>query len=298
MVFALAHTLPLGYFGRVLEPAGTFWARYFAFGTSLARQSEGVSVARKRTVRLKAKVRELFPPNDPMVPPLLRLMALANDLGTLMKIYLHSESRIVMTESEKSIVQAENLYLFRITAATVYEGASIFLEYENELKRMGCSEQTDFLRCLGQTGRDAYYFLENVFCHDLRKFEKTEYGKILVQTRNLAFHYDNADNFRVALQQHNENGELLTGEISGVSRFLLADDLQTQIVLRPIGIELKAIAERMRVEAFIQTTARVSATLTQLADGSIQAFKEKNPQAIFETVNEEVEEERLWIIKP
>lgn len=247
----------------------------------------------RHTVRLRARVRELFPPNDPIVPALLRLMATANDLGTLMRLYLHSESRAVVTESEKSIVQAENVYLFKITAATVYEGASVFLEFENQVKCVG-----DFIQHLDHPGREAFCFLENVFGHDLRKFEKTEYGKILVQARNHSFHYDNADNFREALKQHDDNGELLIGEIFGVSRFLLADYLQVQIILRPIGIDLKTVTERMRAKAFIETTAKVSAAFTRLADASILAFQNKNPHAVYETVKDEVDEKRLWNIKP
>ncbi len=253
-------------------------------------------MATRGIIRLLAKVRELFPPQDPLVPSLMRVMAAANDLGVLMRLFMHSSSRKAETESERKIIEAENVYLFRITCATVYEAALVFLDFESKVRETERVQATELVRSLEQRGREAFLFLENLFCHDIRKFEKTQYGKILVQSRNHSFHYDTAENFREALQAHDEVGELLIGQIAGVSRYLLADDLQVQIILRPISIELKTPTENLRGHAFVETTARVTAALTNSVDAWVGLYLYKHPEAMLERVEDKVQEESLWII--
>jgi hypothetical protein len=67
---------------------------------------------------LKVKLRELFPPDDPSIAFLLRIMAAANDLGVVSRLWMQSDSRRPETECETRIVQAENLYLFRVACTT------------------------------------------------------------------------------------------------------------------------------------------------------------------------------------
>ena len=250
----------------------------------------------KGALRMRVRVRELFPPDDPIVPCLLRVMAAANDLGTLMMLFMQSSSRAAKTESERKIVEAENVYLFRITSATVYEAAKVFLDFESHVRETEKVQKKDLITSLDKRGRDAFAFLENVFRHDLAEFEKTQYGKILVQARHHAFHYDTVENFRKALREHDEVGELIIGEESGINRYLLADDLQVQITLRPIGIDLKTVAENMKAHAFVETTARLAASLASAVDAWIESYLQKSPKALVETANDEVLEERLWTI--
>jgi hypothetical protein len=249
-------------------------------------------------LRMRARVRELFPPDDPIVPCLLRLMAAANDLGALGRLFLQSSSRAGGSESEKKIVEAENVYLFRITSATVYETAKVFLDFESQVRKTEKVQKKNLITSLDKRGRDAFLFLENVFRHDIGKFEKTEYGKILVQARHHSFHYDTIENFREALKKHDEVGELIIGEISGITRYLLADDLQVQITLRPIGIDLKTVAETLKAHAFVETTARLAASPTSLVDAWIKSYSQKNPKALVEMTKDKVLEERLWTIDP
>jgi hypothetical protein len=252
----------------------------------------------KGTLRLRVKVRELFPPDDPIAPCLLRLMAAANDVGALGRLWLQSSSRAGKSESEKKIIEAENVYLFRITTATVYEAAKIFLDFEGQVRKTEKVQKKDLITSLDKRGQAAFLFLENVFRHDIGKFEKTEYGKILVQARHHSFHYDTVENFREELKKHDEVGELIIGEISGITRYLLADDLQVQITLRPIGIDLKTVAEILKAHAYVETTARLAVSLTSLVDAWILIYSQKNPKALVERTKDEVVEERLWSIDP
>jgi len=52
---------------------------------------------------------------------------------------------------------------------------------------------------LDHTGRDAFNKLENAF---RQGFEKTDFGKLLVQFRHHVFHYDKPESFSKALKGH------------------------------------------------------------------------------------------------
>ena len=65
----------------------------------------------KQAAYLQVKVRELFPPDDPLVPPLLRLMPAVNDLRTLRKIWSYAQSRAGDTQSEQDIIKTEDQLL-------------------------------------------------------------------------------------------------------------------------------------------------------------------------------------------
>jgi hypothetical protein len=244
----------------------------------------------RSTRRFRIKVRVLFPPNDPIAPCLLRLMAAANDLGTLAKLCRQSGSRMPQTESEKSIVAAENVYLFRLAGATLYEAARAFQDFETELKAAGLFQK---MKQLDLAGRAAFGELENAF---RQGFEKTDFGKVLVQFRHHVFHYDKPESFSKALNGHGEIGELIIGEIPGVSRHLLADDLQVWINLRPTGTDLNVPEPRMKATEFMRTVAELAYALQVVVDAWINFHLTLRPGAIVEEVREEVETERLWRI--
>jgi len=252
----------------------------------------------KRTIRLRVKVREFFPLTDPIVPHLLRVMAASNDVGTIMKLYLHSNLRVRKTDSERDTVNSESVYLFRLMCGTAYEAALVFLDFAYEVRSAEQAGQKDLVGTLKQKGRQAFLFLENVLGPTLAKFEKTEYGKILVQARNHAFHYDKAKSFQRALRAHDEIGDLLIGEIKGLSRYFLVDDLQAEIMFKPIAIDLKTLNSDIRTKSFLKTTGEMSSALTNLADAWIGRYLDKNPAALVEKIEDTVLLERLWNIQP
>jgi len=239
-----------------------------------------------RTLRYRLKVRDLFPPNDPLVSHLLRLMAAVNDLSALSRLYLQSSSRSGQNSSEEHIISSENVYFVRLSCGSLYEAALVFQEFRRELEQAGLLAEINYLD--GQA-RESFHLLENTFRPG---FEITsDFGKILVQLRNSIFHYQQPRVFRRALEEHDEEGELIIGEIGGVTRYTLADDLQVQIIMRPIGVEHK-------LAVLSDTVANLVIALQRFVNAWCDRHLQARHSAVQEQVPETVDIERLWRIQP
>ncbi len=238
----------------------------------------------RRTLYLRARVRELFPPDDPVVPCLLRLMAAVNDLRTLGKLWLYAQSRVGNTPSEQEIIKAEHIYLFRLTCATLYEAAKAFQDFRQALEMAGL---LGTVARLEDSARDAFEALHTVFHQN---FESRGWGRILVQLRNAAgFHYDAPRVFRAELLNHEEFGDVVLGEIVGVSRYLLADDLQVQIIKRPLGADF----DNNLIE-LSRTVGALTNDMGALVDGWVGLYLETNAGGISERRDETVDTGLLW----
>jgi len=119
-----------------------------------------------------------------------------------------------------------------------------------------------------------------------------------VQTRNHSFHYDKASVFAKALQAHSEIGELIVGEVAGISRNLLVDDLQVQIMVQPVGGDLSTPEEHSNTGEFMKTVAAVSGAFLNLAQACIDFYVGKHPEAVSERINDKVNDQRLWGLTP
>ncbi|MFQ5881779.1 MAG: hypothetical protein ACE5I9_04820 [Candidatus Methylomirabilales bacterium] len=243
-------------------------------------------MASKSAYYLRVKVRDLFPADDPVVPFLLRLMAAVNDLRTLQKLWLYAESRVGHTQSEKEIIKAEHIYLFRLTSGTLYETALAFQDLKKELAN---PQVLGIIEKLPEYGRNAFNTLDNLFPEGF--VDGKHYGKILVRLRNSVFHYDQPKVFRSELQKHGELGDLIIGEIVGVSRYLLADDLQVQITTRPLGSDITA-----EIPALGQMVSQVTRYFGQLVDSMVGFYLWSREGAIVEKLQDSVDGERLWQI--
>ena len=242
-------------------------------------------MATKASLYIRVKVRELFPPDDPIVPSLLRLMTAVNDLRTLQKMWLHANSRKGTTQSEKAIIKAESIYLFRLTFATLYEAAKAFQDFKKALTEGG---QLASIEKMGTEAREAFHTLANAF---QEKFEETEWGKKLLQLRQSAFHYYSPKVFRQELLKHRELGDVIIGEIDGVSRYLVTDDLQVQIIERVIGADFEN-----ELRALGKTVAGLTGELSILTDHWIDLQIKSRADAIVERREDSVDMDGLWKI--
>ncbi len=247
-------------------------------------------MARKNVLFIKIKVREVFPPGDPVVPYFLRLMAAVNELRTLGTLWLQAVSRQLTTQSEKEIGKAEDLYLFRLTCGTLYEAGKAFLAFQSALVQAG---QDGLIAKMAKEGRDAYSALDNVFKKDRKAFETTDFGKTLVSLRNnVAFHYpEDPDLFREALQEHEELADIVAGDIVGVSRYLVADALQTIVFKRMLGKEWED-----KLRALSQTVGHLSLSFGQLVDEWASLQLAIHEDAVASTDEDTLTEESLWRI--
>ncbi len=153
----------------------------------------------KQAVYLQVKVRELFPPDDSLVPPLLRLMPAVNDLRTLQKIWFYAHTRVGDTPTEQDIIKTEDHYLFRLTCATLYETA---LAFEDLRESLSTSAGQKTVEKMHDDGRGAFYALQNLFPQGF--VDQTGHGKILVKLRNSILHYAES---RVVRAEHWNTGK-------------------------------------------------------------------------------------------
>lgn len=245
-------------------------------------------MADKQAIYFRAKLRDLFSPSDPVVPSFLRLMAAMNDLRTLQRLWLYSNSRVGNTQSEQDIVKAENIYLFRLTCATVYETAIAFQDLKDSFAAPSVRAVIDRMPDMAQ---HAFHALANIFPENFD--ERTPHGKILARLRHSAFHYARPKVFSAELEKYDELGNLILGEIVWVSRYLLADDLQVQILSRQLGGPFE---EQLR--ELMRLVVEVTGYFGELVDGMLEFYLRFHEAAIVEQRDDTVDPERLWKITP
>lgn len=240
----------------------------------------------KGATYFQVKVRELFPPSDPIVPPLLRLMAAINDLMTLQKLWVYAKTRVAESRSEEEIIKAEHICLFRFTCGVVYEAGRVFEHFRRVFVQKGTQVMREMMP---DDAIAAFHALDNTFPKDFEK--NTRYGIVLIELRNSIFHYAKPGEFRRALLDHDEMGSFIHGDILAGSRYLLVDDLQAQITMHPLDIDKEDNFRELG-----RLIVNVMDYLVKLADGTVAAYLYQHQGAVVEEREDTVDPERLWRI--
>jgi len=247
------------------------------------RPQEQRAESGREVTRYRIRVGELFPSTDPVILELLRLMAAVNDLRTLQQLWLLAQSRLGKSESEKDIIRAESIYLFRLTCATLYEAGLAFQSFRDALARAGRNE---LISTLPPDAQEAFHTLENLFQDG---FEKRGWGNVLCQLRNSIFHFPNEKLVRHAISMLPATGIIMIGEIAAVSRYLLVDELQVQVLLRP----LKAGDASEQLE-MIRMVAETMGSLTRLVNEVVVRCGRDAKSAIVEEQEDGVDPVLMW----
>lgn len=80
-----------------------------------------------KALRVTLKLREFFPPGDPLSVPLLTLMAATNDARQLQRLLIVARPAAEgASEANRSILNGEIGYLFRVLAGHLYEAGLMF----------------------------------------------------------------------------------------------------------------------------------------------------------------------------
>ncbi len=247
-------------------------------------------MASEPVLYLRVKIRDLFPLDDPLIPPLLRLMPAVNDLRMLHKMFLHSNNRIGDTESEGEIINAESRYLFRLTCATVFEAGRAFQDLRILLE---APESRGTIERMPGEARAAFHALANLFPEDFDS--RKDYGRILARARHSIFHYPEPRLIRGVLQRQQDDdfGKIIIGRIVGASRYLLADDLQVEILARLLG---GPFADQL--EQLMQLVVAASGYFGELLDAMVVMYVQAHEEAVVEKREDTVDLENLWNINP
>jgi hypothetical protein len=196
-------------------------------------------------LRVTLKLRDFFPPDDRLSVPLLTLMAAANDARHLQRLLIVAqEATARASEANRSILNGEIGYLFRVLSGHLYEAGLTF----QKLDKVAGAEANRLLREDGE-GRAALAQVRQAF---LDTSPGGYFEGVLGRIRNAAaFHYHPAE-MRAALNDHPSEADVLITEFVGIGRYLVTDAFFNRVVFKAVG---------WAVEEFQKAVRSVSSTL-------------------------------------
>jgi hypothetical protein len=190
-------------------------------------------------LRVTMKLREFFPPDEPLSVPLLTLMGATNDARQLQRLLITAQERIAgASEANQSILNGEIGYLFRVLCGHLYEAGLIFRQLDEaagpQAGRLlqGDAEAMSGLarlrQVVGNTDRGGFF------------------NGTLDRIRNWgAFHYNPAET-RAALNDHPEDAEVLVTNSVGIGRYLVTDAFLNRVVFKAIRWPKELARERFQ----------------------------------------------------
>jgi hypothetical protein len=246
-----------------------------------------------RAVKITFDLRQIFPSDDSLSVPLLRLMAATNDARYVLKntlLLLHKAK--TANELDASIINGELLYLFRLLCGHLYEAGIAFRSLEldhSDLLNAAARENSKGKKLLGNV-REAYATGSDGAFHI----------SFLAPVRNLvSFHYL-AEPLASALKRHNELGDIKGTTIAatrvGLGRHTICDHLATGILQEVIGLShpdfKRAFDDKM------SQVLDLAGDLGQLVDQTLAYVFDQRPTANIEykwgeiSIAEEIGEKR------
>jgi hypothetical protein len=186
---------------------------------------------RARVIRAEFKVREAFPPDDPLSVPLLRLMAAVNDVRYVQKAIVigMAGAERFETDAERVLHEGENVYLLRLLCGHLHEAGIAFRDLDQHH-----SGRLNALIGTTSEAQTAVAMLRALY-HDA---SPTGVTKTLLEGVRTpwAFHYK-YERFREALEEHPERATITMVEYEGIGRYTITDDFARQYIMDKVGGE-------------------------------------------------------------
>lgn len=177
-------------------------------------------------VHLRFRMRDVFPPTDPVSVPLLRLMSVVNDALLLGRLLVQFDQwKQEGGPLDRPMLGCEGDYLFRMLCAHLYEAGSIF----RDLERVATDQLGRIEAASDEQAKAALSNIRRIFGdHDF-------YEDVLGGIRHhVAFHYD-PRGFRWAVNGGISVGEVILTDIQGFARYTVADMVTDEMALRATG---------------------------------------------------------------
>ena len=173
------------------------------------------------------KLRKLFPPDDPVSIPLLRLMAAANDARHVQKLMIAAMDDVPSNRGESLIQNGERGYLYRMLCGHLYEAGIAF----RDLDTKGAARLDQWLAGEPE-GLAALAHLRAVY---LDASEEGFYKRVLNRIRTHgAFHYKD-ERFGEALTAHDAVAPIVVAQSVGMSRYSITDNFAVLLVAGAVG---------------------------------------------------------------
>jgi len=107
------------------------------------------------------------------------------------------------------------------------------------------------------------------------------------------FHFAEPKVFLREAQGWSDLAEIIIGDIALASRYLIADELQHRILLKPVGVD-----DRDSQTALIRTLTEVMGALSTFVNEMVVWYAKTHEAAIVEEDEEKIDTAALWLSRP
>lgn len=243
------------------------------------------SPATARAMRVRFDPRKVFPLDDPMTVPLLRLMLATDDVRHLQKLIIRSSEGVNEdNKSERAIREGEQGHLFRLICGHLYEAGDAFRALDGNRKfsaRLDAAvANTDHGELALAFVREAYRPLDPNIPDDKGGLA---YSFLYHMRHFIGFHYKD-EKLREAFvhHQHSEvfEGSIVLAEWTGLGRYTLTDLLAKLVIADAVGGDVKRVItefpDRMR------DAIKLAGNLGLVTDYLVGHMFKQNPAAPLE----------------
>jgi putative transcriptional regulator len=188
------------------------------------------------TTKLSFDLSAAFPPDDKLSTAVLPLLAAAQDITFLQLMILRYENEI-SSGIRREIRNGEKTFTLYLALGFLNEGMNVFRRMLNgKTARLLCSK-------LESSSKDAFEILKQESCHQHDLLKNLRHG--------VSFHY-NEQPYCNALQSiKQKKGHFIIGQTAAETRYLVADDVRSEILRSYIDFDSKDKTEKEKMSRII-----------------------------------------------
>jgi len=205
----------------------------------IAAMQQNNTIAQYEAVRLVFRLADVFPVDQPLSVPLLRLMMASNDVRHIQKLMLAKDERIGQSNDfENVVLNGEILHLERMLCGHLYEAGTAFRNIDIPHPEIASTavQGTEYEPSL-QRLREVYASEPPGAFHN----------SFLYEVRNkFGFHYkDQAIQHKLEefLRRGDVEAVVIHAELSGLSRYVIADHVSIGMLQDILDAELPDLHE-------------------------------------------------------
>jgi hypothetical protein len=198
------------------------------------------------SIELEFDLESAFPADDEFAADVLCFFAAAHDITFLQGLYLKWKLRA----GEGAQTRSEQIFIFNLAIGYLREGMIVFRRLVDPAHK---DELSKILKILNKDSKSAY--------EELKKEsdgEKSFYNTYLRGLRNEAiFHYKRSPFMHALSSTKQEKGHLLVGMTYGETRFLIADDIRSEVFRSHIDFDREDRREADKFRRIIKTMKNI-----------------------------------------
>jgi len=215
-----------------------------------------------RASRIKFDVNKIFPLNDPLSVPLLRLMIATDDARHLQKLMMMAPDVINQeNKTERAIFEGEMGHLFRLLCGHLYEARAAFRSIDSNQS----SIRLDKAVADSEQAKKALKHIREAYDPN----EEGAFGQSFLEPirHYVGFHYKD-EKVRETLAKYKDS-ELLDGtlalvEFSGLGRYTVTDSLVKLVIADALGEDV--VTSVQKFEKLMGEAIKLAGDLAEVVD--------------------------------